>query len=111
MKVRYIGAQEVSSSKGRFFKLFFSLPRQSFTSDFTNDDGVKVNLEFTGEKPFDMPCTDQAFDDCQLMVPGTEVELRIDPNPFNPRNNIIGGVSAAAKVNPTVLPTPEKKVV
>jgi hypothetical protein len=96
MKVRYIGAQQVSSKTGDFYKLFFSAPRESTSSKFQNDEGVDMALAYHGEKFFDMKCTPECFDVCAKVPAGSLVDLRVDPNPFNPRNNIIGGITAAA---------------
>lgn len=95
MKVRYIGAQLVN---GQHYKLFFTAPRESLTSSFKNDDGENMSLQYHGEKFYDMKCSQECFVSCASVPPGAMVEMTIEPNPFNPRSNIITGIKVAAPV-------------
>lgn len=101
MKVRYIGAQVVNSNSGQFYKLFFTAPRESLATSFKNDDGQDMSLAYHGEKFFDMKCTPECFQACAKVAAGAMVELKIEPNPFNPRNNIIGDIVTAAPASVT----------
>lgn len=95
MLVNYIGVQKTrnKTSNNTYYKVRFSVRPENASTDFTTDDGDDLAIERKGEVVFDMKCTEDAFH--ALPDKAGTIDMTIEPNPANPRNNIITGVKAA----------------
>jgi hypothetical protein len=95
MKATYINAQEFTDAQGmKHYKIRYSATPDQAVTNFNDESGNPLQVRLLGQKIFDIKCNADAFAALRSTESGSQVNFQLQPNPANPRTNIITGIVA-----------------
>jgi hypothetical protein len=95
MKATYINAQEFTDANGvKHYKIRYAATPDQPVTRFNDEHGTELQVRLLGKKIFDIKCNAEAFAALRSTDAGSDVNFQLEPNPSNPRQNIITGIVA-----------------